>query len=207
VISRAFFLFFPCNHIINIKKISFSGEAKDSVFFSFFILLHKGAKHTYTHTHTHTHTLCMFFSLHMLKMILMMRMCCETVSSPGPRGTSAMIKEEEEGRRSDFPKRPCHSGRNTHSQPSLQDSPYEECTTCQKSPISRPIREQKRPTSTDVPKLIPEFFGEPLLHHTRLLRTEQKHGISLILGERLDRLYKLRGTYQRYTSEVHICTR
>jgi hypothetical protein len=41
VISRAFFLFFPCNHIINIKKKSFSGEAKDSVIFSFFILLHK----------------------------------------------------------------------------------------------------------------------------------------------------------------------
>ena len=45
VISRAFFLFFPCNHIINIKKKnSFSGEAKDSVIFSFFILLHKRAK-------------------------------------------------------------------------------------------------------------------------------------------------------------------
>jgi hypothetical protein len=44
VISRAFFLFFPCNHIINIKKKSFSGEAKDSAIFPFFILLHKRAK-------------------------------------------------------------------------------------------------------------------------------------------------------------------
>jgi hypothetical protein len=35
--AAAFFYFFPCNHIINIKKkISFSGEAKDSVVFSFF---------------------------------------------------------------------------------------------------------------------------------------------------------------------------
>jgi hypothetical protein len=44
VISRAFFLFFPCNHIINIKKKSFPGEAKNSVIFSFLILLHKRAK-------------------------------------------------------------------------------------------------------------------------------------------------------------------
>jgi hypothetical protein len=37
VTSRAFFLFFPCNHIINIKKyFSFSGEVKDSVNFLFF---------------------------------------------------------------------------------------------------------------------------------------------------------------------------
>ena len=37
VISRAFFFFFPCNHIINIhkKKNSFSGEVKDSVIFPF----------------------------------------------------------------------------------------------------------------------------------------------------------------------------
>jgi hypothetical protein len=42
--SRAFFLFFPCNHIINIKKKYFFGEAKDSVILSFFILLHKRAK-------------------------------------------------------------------------------------------------------------------------------------------------------------------
>ena len=41
VIGRAFFLFFPCNHIINIKKKSFSGEAKDSVIFPFYFLLHK----------------------------------------------------------------------------------------------------------------------------------------------------------------------
>ena len=42
VISRAFFLFFPCNHIINIKKhFSFSGEVKDSVFFLFLFLLNK----------------------------------------------------------------------------------------------------------------------------------------------------------------------
>jgi len=41
VISRAFFLFFPCNHIINIKKKSFSGEVKDSVTFPFSFLLHK----------------------------------------------------------------------------------------------------------------------------------------------------------------------
>jgi hypothetical protein len=40
VISRAFFLFFPCNHIINIKKyFSFSGEVKDSVIFLFFFYL------------------------------------------------------------------------------------------------------------------------------------------------------------------------
>jgi hypothetical protein len=63
VISRAFFLFFPCNHIINIKKNSFSGEAKDSVNFSFFILLHKRAKpihppyiHPSAHLSTHTST-------------------------------------------------------------------------------------------------------------------------------------------------------
>jgi len=38
VISRAFFSFFPCNHFINKKKyFSFSGEAKDSAIFSFFI--------------------------------------------------------------------------------------------------------------------------------------------------------------------------
>jgi hypothetical protein len=36
VISRAFFLFSPCNHIINIYKKSFSGEVKDSVIFPFF---------------------------------------------------------------------------------------------------------------------------------------------------------------------------
>ena len=41
VISRAFFLFFPCNHIINIKKNSFSGEVIDSVTFPFCFLLHK----------------------------------------------------------------------------------------------------------------------------------------------------------------------
>jgi hypothetical protein len=35
VVSRAFSLFFPCNHIINIKKKSFSGEVKDSVIFLF----------------------------------------------------------------------------------------------------------------------------------------------------------------------------
>jgi len=28
---------------------------------------------------------------------------------------------------------------------------YEECTTCQKRPISRPIKEEKRPFSTDIP--------------------------------------------------------
>ncbi len=44
VISRAFFFFRWSNHITNIKKKSFSGEAKDSVNFSFFILLHKRAK-------------------------------------------------------------------------------------------------------------------------------------------------------------------
>jgi hypothetical protein len=33
VISRAFFLFFPFNHIINIEKKSFPGEVKDSVIF------------------------------------------------------------------------------------------------------------------------------------------------------------------------------
>jgi hypothetical protein len=63
VISRAFFLFFPCNHIINIKKKSFSGEAKDSVIFSFYIFLHKRAKpihpryiHPSAHLSTHTST-------------------------------------------------------------------------------------------------------------------------------------------------------
>jgi hypothetical protein len=40
VISRAFFLISPCNHIIN-KKKSFSGEVKDSVNFPPFFLLHK----------------------------------------------------------------------------------------------------------------------------------------------------------------------
>jgi hypothetical protein len=45
VISRAFFLFFPCNHIIDIYiKKSFSGEVKDSVIFPFYFLLHKRAK-------------------------------------------------------------------------------------------------------------------------------------------------------------------
>jgi hypothetical protein len=36
VIYRAFFYFFPCNHIINIKKKSFPGEVKDSVIFPLF---------------------------------------------------------------------------------------------------------------------------------------------------------------------------
>jgi hypothetical protein len=31
VIRRAFFLFFPCNHIINIKQKSFSGEGKHDI--------------------------------------------------------------------------------------------------------------------------------------------------------------------------------
>jgi hypothetical protein len=44
VVSRAFFLFFPCNHIINIKKKSFPGEVKDSVIFPLYFLLHKTAK-------------------------------------------------------------------------------------------------------------------------------------------------------------------
>jgi hypothetical protein len=45
VVTGPFIKKFPCNHIINIKKkFSFSGEAKDSVIFSFFILLHKRAK-------------------------------------------------------------------------------------------------------------------------------------------------------------------
>ena len=35
------FFFPPCNHIINIKKKSFSGEVKDSVVFPLFFLLHK----------------------------------------------------------------------------------------------------------------------------------------------------------------------
>jgi hypothetical protein len=63
VISRALLLFFPCNHIINIKNKSFSGEAKDSVIFSFFILLHKRAKpihppyiHPSAYLSTHTST-------------------------------------------------------------------------------------------------------------------------------------------------------
>ena len=74
VISRAFLFFFPCNHIINIKKNSFSGEVKDSVLFPFYFWLHKHITtyiyvqhlcvwvcwcthtHLYPHTHTHTHT-------------------------------------------------------------------------------------------------------------------------------------------------------
>jgi hypothetical protein len=62
VVSRAFFLFSPGNHIINIKKNSFSGEVKDSVIFLFFFLLHKRAKPIlppYTHPSAHppTHSL------------------------------------------------------------------------------------------------------------------------------------------------------
>jgi hypothetical protein len=48
VISRAFFVFFPCNHIIN-KKKTISGEAKDSVIFPFYFLLHKRAKPIHPH--------------------------------------------------------------------------------------------------------------------------------------------------------------
>jgi len=44
VISGPFLKNFPCNHIINIKKKSFSGEVKDSVIFPFYFLLHKRAK-------------------------------------------------------------------------------------------------------------------------------------------------------------------
>jgi hypothetical protein len=45
VSTGPFFKFFPCNHSVNIKKkISFSGEAKDSAIFPFFILLHNRAK-------------------------------------------------------------------------------------------------------------------------------------------------------------------
>jgi hypothetical protein len=67
--SRAFFLFFPCNQIINIKKKSFSGEAKDSVIFPFYFLLHKRAKpihppyiHPSAHLSTHTSTLLPCFA-------------------------------------------------------------------------------------------------------------------------------------------------
>ena len=41
MISGAFVFFFPCNHIINMKKKSFSGEVIDSVIFPFNFLLHK----------------------------------------------------------------------------------------------------------------------------------------------------------------------
>jgi hypothetical protein len=34
-------LFFPCNHITNIKKNPFSGKVKDSVIFLFYFVLHK----------------------------------------------------------------------------------------------------------------------------------------------------------------------
>jgi hypothetical protein len=46
--SRAFFLFFPCNHIINIKKKSYSGEVKDSVNILFFFNFTKALNLTYT---------------------------------------------------------------------------------------------------------------------------------------------------------------
>jgi hypothetical protein len=67
--TEPFLKFFPCNHIINIKKkFSFSGEARDSVVFSFYFLLHKRANHILppwahelkTHPHelkTHPHEL------------------------------------------------------------------------------------------------------------------------------------------------------
>jgi hypothetical protein len=42
--SGAFFYFLLHNHIINIKKKSFSGEVKENVNFPFFLLLHKRAK-------------------------------------------------------------------------------------------------------------------------------------------------------------------
>jgi hypothetical protein len=61
VVTGPFIKKFPCNQIINIKKKSFSGEAKDSVIFSFFILLHKRAKpihppYIYPSAHLSTHT-------------------------------------------------------------------------------------------------------------------------------------------------------
>jgi hypothetical protein len=43
VVSRAFITKLLHNHIINIKK-KISGEAKDSVIFPFYFLLHKRAK-------------------------------------------------------------------------------------------------------------------------------------------------------------------
>jgi hypothetical protein len=60
VTSRAFFLFFPCNHIKNIIKNSFSGEVKGSVIFPFHFLLHKRAKPIhppYIHPSAHLSTL------------------------------------------------------------------------------------------------------------------------------------------------------
>jgi hypothetical protein len=67
VISRARFLFLLHNHIINIKKKSFSGEVKDSVMFPFYFLLHKRdnpasppyihpSAHLSTHSSTHSST-------------------------------------------------------------------------------------------------------------------------------------------------------
>jgi hypothetical protein len=44
VISRAFFLIFPCNHIINIYKKFFFRRSKRERNFPFFFLLHKRAK-------------------------------------------------------------------------------------------------------------------------------------------------------------------
>ena len=63
VVTGPFIKKFPCNHIINIKRKIFFREAKDSVNFSFFILLHKSAKpihppyiHLSAHLSTHTST-------------------------------------------------------------------------------------------------------------------------------------------------------
>jgi hypothetical protein len=49
--SAPFKDFSPCNHIIDIKKKSFSGEAKDSAIFPPFFLHHKRAKPAPSPTH------------------------------------------------------------------------------------------------------------------------------------------------------------